>query len=104
MHYIGAGEAELHWRACGHLNAARHKVVLLGDEPHRDGTVRLDGGAEIAFDKLALEMEGCRVDDLDIAGRVQPIDDTGRDDDRDSCNDRPDGRVSERPDRPGLEG
>ena len=40
------------------------------------------GRAEIALDEFALEMKGRRIDDFDIAGWVQPIDDAGRDNDR----------------------
>jgi len=78
MHHIGAGEAELHRRACRYPNAERHEIILLGDDPHRDRTVGLDSGAEIALDKLAMEMKGLRLDDFDIAGRVQRTDDAGR--------------------------
>src|ERR1700730_4873401 len=62
--------AELHRRAGRDQNAARHKIILLGDEPHRGGTVGRDRGAKIALDKLTPEMKGLRVDDLDIAGRM----------------------------------
>jgi hypothetical protein len=78
VYYIGAGESELHRRVRGYANATRHKIILSGDDPHGDGPVWLGGSTEIALNKLALEMEGQRVDDLNVAGRVQRADDAGR--------------------------
>ena len=69
MHHIGAGEAELHRCSNWYLNTARHEIVLLGDQSHGDGSVGLDGGAEIALDEFTLQMERCRIGDFDIAGR-----------------------------------
>lgn len=77
MHHIGTGKTELHRRVRRHLNATWHKIILLSDDPHRDGTVGLDSRAQIAFDKLAIQMKGLRFDDLDIAGRMQRADDSG---------------------------
>ncbi len=82
VHDIGAGDAERHRCGGRHSNAAWHELVLLGDDPHHDGTIGLDGAAEIALDKLAMEMERLRVDDLDIAGWMQRPVDAGRDNDR----------------------
>ncbi len=82
VHDIGAGQAELDGRIRRHANAMRHEIILLANEPHRGRAVGLDRGAEIAFDELAAEMQGQRLDDLDIAGRVQRAGDAGYDDDR----------------------
>ena len=82
MHDIGAGEAEFHRRLRRHLNAARYEVILTGDDSHGGGAVRFESGAEIALDKLALEVERLRVHALDIAGRVQRAGYPGDDDDR----------------------
>jgi len=81
VHHIGAGEPELHRRIYRYLNAARHEIVLLGNETHGDRAVGLDGRAEIAFDEFTLQMQCGGVDDLDIAGRVHRTDDAGDDDD-----------------------
>ena len=64
------------------MNAVRHEIILLGNDAHGSGTVGLDRRAEIALDEFALQMKGRRVDDFDIAGWVQPIDDAGHDNDR----------------------
>jgi hypothetical protein len=60
----------------------RHEIILLANQSHRCGAVGLDCGAEIAFDELAAEMERQRLDDLDIARRVQRAGDAGYNDDR----------------------
>jgi len=67
MHCIRAGKAELYRRSCGDLNAGRHELILLSNDPYGDGTIGLDGGAEIALDEFALQMQGRGIDDFDIA-------------------------------------
>ena len=78
MDDVGAGQAEFHRRVRRHADAMRHEIILLGDEPHRGRAVGLDRRAKIALDELAAEMQSQRVDDLDIAGRVQRAGDAGR--------------------------
>jgi hypothetical protein len=81
MHDIGAGQPELHRRICRHADAMRHEIILLANEPDCGGAVWLDGRAEIALHELAAEMERQRLDDLDIARRVQRAGDAGYDED-----------------------
>src|SRR6202166_5168953 len=67
VHDIGTGEAELYRCPYRHLNAMGHEFILLGNDSHRDGPIGLDGGAEIALDEFALEMQRHRIDDFGIA-------------------------------------
>ena len=82
MDHIGAGEAKLHRRSQRYLNAVGHEIVLRGYETDSDRPVGLGGRAEIALDEFALQMQGCRVNEFDIAGRVQSSHDAGHNDDR----------------------
>jgi hypothetical protein len=82
MDHIGAGQAELHWGSHRYIDAVGHEIVLGGYEAHGDRPVGLGGGAEIALDEFALQMQGCRVNEFDIAGRVQGSHDAGHNDDR----------------------
>ena len=81
MHDIGAGQAELHRRVRRHADAMRYEIILFADQPHSSGAVGFDRGAEFALGELAAEMQGQRVDELDIARRVQRAGDPGDDDD-----------------------
>src|SRR6266404_2855649 len=78
MYDVGTGEAKLYRCPYRHLNAMRHEFILFGNDPHRDGSIGLDGGAEIALDEFPLEMKSRRIDDLDIAGRVHRTHDAGQ--------------------------
>ena len=82
MHNVCAGQAELHRCLRRHADTMRHKIILLANQPHCGGAVGLDRGAEVALDELAAEMQGQRLDDFDIAGRVQRAADACYNDDR----------------------
>ena len=83
MDHIGAGEAELHRRA---RPARRTQCGTKSYCPAMSRTVT-DPSGSAAVPRLLSTNSPCRwkvsrVDDLDIAGRVQRADDAGRDDDR----------------------
>ena len=76
----GVAKRSVTVRFGGQDDAFRQKRELRCDDAARDLIARLDLGAEIAFGEFAGEVEGLRVDRLDVAGRIDVMDDARVDD------------------------
>src|SRR5271163_4446129 len=78
--HVGAGQPKTNGCSSWYYGALRNEHVLFGDNADGDRAIRLDGGAEVAFDEFALEVQGSRVDGFHIAQGMQHLRDTGEHD------------------------
>lgn len=62
VHNVCAGNPKADKSTRGNQHAFGNKVKLLGDEPHGDGSVGLDRGAQITLDEFPVQVQGQWID------------------------------------------